>query len=711
LQVIPETGAGTGIAGTVIAGTVIAGAATGGAAIITKAAGAGTVNAGAAACPGKFAPQERLPMDAPTILVVDEHKASRDTVRAILEPDGFNVVEAADAAGLFELLNRVSPDVVLLDLKLRDGGALEVAQKLRERLAHVAVLVLMDERDARVVNQAMRRGVQDYLTRPVNAGDLRLSVSQALEGKRLKEEVSALKERLEERESLLARMGNSDRVQSLARLLEKIAPTMFTVLVEGESGAGKELVARAIHSMSAARGGPFVAVDCGAIPEALFESELFGYVKGAFTGASTAKAGFFEAADNGTLFLDEVCNLSYTSQQKLLRVIEERQVQRLGTTTPRPVNVRIIAATNRSLEQAVEARQFRVDLLYRLKEVSVRVPPLRERQEDIAYLANRFLEEFRPHVAHTCLGFSRMALFVLTNYPWPGNVRELRNVVRQALLTCEDNAYIQAEALSFNIGATVMPRRFEQDGMTGPRDDDAPPAAARPGAASPGAPASGFARGNGSFGHGGSARSGSGNAGSGNGGSGNAGSGNGGSGNGGFGKDGFGDGGSGNAGPIPGGSGDAGFDRNGFGDAGQDGRHGIGGPGSGGEGNDASAGGYPAAGESFASGSVLPPDRLPPSGSTAAGSIAASSPAPGHPAGNLSPAGFPAPGFPAAGAPAPRLPENMGLTEFIQQQSAALERQIITDVLRQCGGNKMCAARRLRVDYKTLYRKLKALSL
>lgn len=195
--------------------------------------------------------------------------------------------------------------------------------------------------------------------------------------------------------------------------------------------------------MSQVRGGSFVPVDCGAIPETLFESELFGHAKGAFTGAATSKVGFFEAADNGTLFLDEVCNLSYTSQQKLLRVIEERQVQQLGTTTSRRVNVRIIAASNRSLEKDVENRLFRVDLLHRLKEVSVKVPALRERQEDVAYLANRFLDEFKAQLGLSCSGISRAAMMVLMNdYPWPGNVRELRNVIRQAALTCEDNQQI-----------------------------------------------------------------------------------------------------------------------------------------------------------------------------------------------------------------------------------------------------------------------------
>lgn len=390
------------------------------------------------------------------ILAIDPHQESRATIRAVLDPDGFRILEADTPEAAMQMLNTVTPDLVLLDFKLTGRSGLELVSSLKERLPNVPVIMITENRDMRVVVQAIRRGIYDYLTKPVNANDLRLSISQALEEKRLKDELRSLKGRLEGRVSLLDRMGSSDKVQSLVRLLEKIAPSPLTVLIEGESGAGKELVARAIHDMSLVADGPFVAVDCGAIPETLFESELFGYAKGAFTGAVSNKKGFFEAADKGTLFLDEVCNLSYTSQQKLLRAIEERRVQRLGSTAAIPVTVRIIAASNRPLEQDVEARLFRVDLLYRLKEVSVRVPPLRERQEDVCYLAQRFLEEFREHLPVSGLGFSRPALMALMDYNWPGNVRELRNVVRQAALTCDEGRHIEPDHLPF---ITAAPRR------------------------------------------------------------------------------------------------------------------------------------------------------------------------------------------------------------------------------------------------------------
>ncbi len=403
---------------------------------------------------------------APVIITVDPHQESRTTLRAILEPDGFLIHEAGDPDTAMQLFNTVTPDLVLLDFKLTGKNGLELAMLIKERLPYVPIIMITEDRDMRVVVQAIRRGIYDYLTKPVNANDLRLSISQALEEKGLKEELRTLKGRLEGRISLLQRMGSSDVVQALVRLLEKISPSPFTVLIEGESGSGKELVARAIHDMSAVSDGPFVPVDCGAIPETLFESELFGYVKGAFTGASTNKPGFFEAADMGTLFLDEVCNLSYTAQQKLLRAIEERRVQRLGAVVSTPVTVRIIAAGNRPLEQDVEARLFRADLLYRLKEVSVRVPPLRERQEDVCYLAQRFLEEFREQLSISCQGFSGPALMALMRHPWPGNVRELRNVVRQAALTCDDGQFILPAHLPF----AALPSGEDKAEASGPPD-------------------------------------------------------------------------------------------------------------------------------------------------------------------------------------------------------------------------------------------------
>lgn len=553
-------------------------------------------------------------MKSPVILVIDEQKSSRDTIRAILAPDGFAVLEAADVASGLRMLNQSSPDLILMDFNLKGKNGLELALEVQERLPHAPIVVVTEGRDSRIATQAMQRGIYGYLTRPVNAGDLRLMVRRALEDSQLKAELQSIKGQLEERVSLLTLMGSSDRVQHLLRLLEKISPTGFTVLIEGESGSGKELVARAIHGMSSVRGGPFVAVDCGAIPEPLFESELFGYVKGAFTGADTNKTGFFEAADKGTLFLDEICNLSYSAQQKLLRAIEERSIQRVGSTVSTPVSVRIIAATNRSLEQEVEARQFRVDLLYRLKEVSVRVPPLRERQEDICYLAQRFFEMFRADIGSACPGFSRGALRALTQYSWPGNVRELRNVVRQAVLTAENHRPISESDLPlYGINAIVQPRLF---GGAAPGADAFPPHTAhradavpvrqpkRAGQASPDSAAPLDV-----------------------------------------------------AGPL------------------------------------GSAGVLDGAGPLDDAGAV-----------DSAAAVDASRLSAGDP-----PSGPAAAGAACCAAPPDRLPEGVSLAQYVGAYAASLERRIILQVLEETGGNKVRAAKRLGIDYKTLYRKLKQL--
>jgi DNA-binding NtrC family response regulator len=296
----------------------------------------------------------------------------------------------------------------------------------------------------------MKMGVYDYVTKPVDNNDLLFTIKRALEKKDLMDEVALLRHVLSERVSLYEVMGKSDPVRKLVRRVEKVAPTSFTVLIEGESGTGKELVARAIHNLSEVKDGPFVAVDCGAIPETLIESELFGYMKGAFTGAHTDKAGHFELADRGTLFLDEVGNLPYPVQQKLLRALQERVVQRLGGRKPVEIDVRIVAATNQSLEKDVGSGRFRPDLYFRLNEFTIRVPSLRDRTEDIPYLAKKFVDEAERELNKRCAGFSRESLIALSSYHWPGNVRELRNVIRQAVLLCEEDAPIQAHHMTFS---------------------------------------------------------------------------------------------------------------------------------------------------------------------------------------------------------------------------------------------------------------------
>lgn len=385
------------------------------------------------------------------ILLVDDDADFRWITGNILRTARYEVLEAEDGHAALRIVEKEVPDLILLDHRMPGADGLEVAGQILKLAPSVPIVMVTAYGEVRSAVSAMRIGVYDYATKPVDNNDLLFTVQRALQSRDLTQEVARLRKALDERASLYELMGRSDRIQNLVELVEKVAPTSFTVLIEGESGSGKELVARALHHLSGPDNRPFVAVDCGAIPEALIESELFGYVKGAFTGADRDKPGQFELAEGGTLFLDEVGNLPYVAQQKLLRALQERVLQRLGAKKARPVNVRMIAATNRPLDQDVEAGTFRSDLYFRLREFAIRVPALRERTEDIPYLVTRFVKEAQKELNKEPAGFSREALHALNAYPWPGNVRELRNVIRQAVLLAEEGS-IQSEHLFFTPG-------------------------------------------------------------------------------------------------------------------------------------------------------------------------------------------------------------------------------------------------------------------
>ena len=384
------------------------------------------------------------------ILLVDDDQDFRWATGNILESAGYKVDHAKDGDDALNFLEKDVPDLVLLDYRMPGRDGLQIAGEMRQRISAVPIIMITAYAEIDSAVKAMKMGVYDYVTKPVDNNDLLFTIKRALEKQDLLHEVEHLRNVLSERASLYKMMGKSDQVKKLVLHIEKVAPTVFTVLIEGESGTGKELVARAIHDLSQVKDGPFVAVDCGAIPETLIESELFGYMKGAFTGASGDKPGQFELADGGTLFLDEVGNLSYPVQQKLLRAVQERVVQRLGGNTPVDIDVRIVAATNQPLEKDVEAGRFRSDLYFRLKEFSIQTPPLRDRIEDIPNLAKRFMNEVSVELGKKCERFSEKALNSLSDYHWPGNVRELRNVIRQAVLLSGENAPIRLEHLTFS---------------------------------------------------------------------------------------------------------------------------------------------------------------------------------------------------------------------------------------------------------------------
>ncbi len=382
-----------------------------------------------------------------TILLVDDEGTYRANMQRTLQNWGFTVWEAEDGDQALEIVAGKTPDLILLDFKMPGKNGLQMVAEFQAVIPQVPIIMVTNDSDVKLVVNTLRSGAYDYLLKPVDVDQLSVAITHALEKRQLERKVKELRKKLHERQSIFEMMGQSDQVQSLARVIEKVAPSPFTVLIEGESGSGKEVAARAVHNRSLVKNGPFVPVDCGAIPETLIESELFGYVKGAFTGALSDRQGHFEMADKGTLFLDEIANLPYTAQQKLLRVMQEKSILKLGSSTARPVDVRIIAATNCPLERFVEERTFRGDLYYRLKEVTIKVPPLRRRTEDIIYLGQRFLSESQVQLGKRSRGFNRQSLEMMLAYTWPGNVRELRNVVRQAILLCDENDWIGPEHL------------------------------------------------------------------------------------------------------------------------------------------------------------------------------------------------------------------------------------------------------------------------
>jgi two-component system nitrogen regulation response regulator GlnG len=372
------------------------------------------------------------------ILVVDDEADMRWLLSGILEAQGLEVVTAEDGEAALRKVQEDPPSVILLDLKMPKLGGLEALTEIKAVAPQVPVIILTAHGDIPTAVQAMRVGAYDYRTKPFHNDDIVLTVRRAIERQELLAEVEALRSQVGGRGSLRERMGLSPSIQKVIRQVSQVAGSGFTVLIQGETGTGKELVARAIHQQSPRGEKPFIALDCGAIPETLIESELFGYEKGAFTGAHRRKEGHFQLAQGGSLFLDEIANLPLTTQSKLLRVLQERQVQVLGGTRVVSVDVRIIAASNVPLESEIREGRFRQDLYYRLSEFVILLPALRERAEDILHLANRFLEAASMELRRPVRGISEEAVQILLRHSWPGNARELRNVIRQAVLVSPD---------------------------------------------------------------------------------------------------------------------------------------------------------------------------------------------------------------------------------------------------------------------------------
>ncbi len=380
------------------------------------------------------------------VLAVDDQADMRWFLAHLLLEQGFEVLTAEDGEEALERLKKGDPEVVLLDLKMPRLDGMQALEKIKEIAPEVPVIVVTAYGDVPSAVRAMKLGAYDYLTKPFNNEDLLYTIKRALERRELLSQVEHLRTQLESEVPLREVMGSSQKVQEVLQQIQQVARSNFTVIIEGETGTGKEIVARAIHQQSFRSEGPFIALDCGAIPETLIESELFGYEKGAFTGADRRKEGHIQLAAQGSLLLDEIANLPLTTQSKLLRALQQRQIQPLGAKRPIPVDLRIIAASNVSLEGEVKAGRFRQDLFHRLNEFTIHIPPLRARNEDILPLAKRFLDETNIELKKNVRGFSEEAVAFLLSYSWPGNVRELRNVVRRATLLSQD--LIRPEHLS-----------------------------------------------------------------------------------------------------------------------------------------------------------------------------------------------------------------------------------------------------------------------
>jgi DNA-binding NtrC family response regulator len=393
------------------------------------------------------------------VLVVDDDAASRRLLSAIVEGEGIEVVEAEDARGGRDRIEHLPVDVVVLDLHLPGADGLDLLAHLRRVVPEVPVVMLTADADVRTAVRAVRAGAFDYLTKPIDPAEVTVTVRRALETRALQSEVQSLRRQLGEENPLTSHMGSSEQVKTVAEQVRTVANTDFSVLILGETGTGKELVAQSIHRQSARRSQPFIAVDCGAIPEALLESELFGHEKGAFTGADRRREGRFRVAEGGTLFLDEVGNLPLGLQSKLLRVLESRKLEAVGSTRPTSMNVRFLAATNDDLQAKAGAGKFRADLFFRLAQYTISLPPLRERPSDVAYLARRFLEEVSFELRRPTQEIAPEALALLERHHWPGNVRELRNVVRQAVLESSELTLQQTHVQKFLRGGDSSPRR------------------------------------------------------------------------------------------------------------------------------------------------------------------------------------------------------------------------------------------------------------
>jgi two-component system response regulator AtoC len=402
----------------------------------------------------------------PTVLVVDDEEKLRRVVELQLKTAGFEVEQAGSAEDALKLADRA--DVILTDLRLPGISGLELLANLRRQDSHTPVIVMTAFGSIETAVEAMKAGAVDFLPKPFSLDHLMTVVNKALELRTLRDENRQLRAELGQRYEFDNIVGRSDAMREIFATVERVAPTRATVLMCGESGVGKDLIARAIHHHSPRDGRPFVKINCTALPENLMESELFGYEKGAFTGANTTKPGKFEQADTGTVFLDEIGDVPASVQVKLLRILQEREFERLGSNKTRHIDVRVLAATNVDLRAALEQGTFREDLYYRLNVLPINIPPLRERKEDIPFLAEHFVKKLKKDLGTPVESISEAGIQRLLEYHWPGNVRELENVIERSMVLASGSV-LEAGDIKLDLASTprlTSADNFLPEGMT-----------------------------------------------------------------------------------------------------------------------------------------------------------------------------------------------------------------------------------------------------
>ena len=368
------------------------------------------------------------------ILIVDDEKAARFGMKLALEKDGYNVMEASNGTNAFDVIKAKSPSLIFLDINMPKINGIQVLEEINRMESPPMIVIVTAYGSERVAVDAMKKGAYDYIAKPYEIDELRLIAKHAFEKLSLVEENARLRSEIDRLGSMGKIIGRSQEMKQVFNKIEKVGPSDVTVLIQGESGSGKELVAKEIHKKSSRKNHPMIIMNCAALPETLIESELFGHEKGAFTGATERRLGKFELADKGTIFLDEIGDMSPNTQAKVLRILQEQSFERLGGTETLRVDVRLISATHKNLFKGIKEGNFREDLYYRLKVVEILLPPLRNRREDIIILTDKFIQYFSEKHRKGVKSISNEAVKYFTRYPWPGNVRELQNVIESAVV-------------------------------------------------------------------------------------------------------------------------------------------------------------------------------------------------------------------------------------------------------------------------------------